>query len=181
MLGHFASGKPLPTTLNTTVSLLASAKQLGRQYPEYWACVQRDLDIDKEALRKHVPGHDFEACGGYWLEGLAPGLGAVGWGHNKKQFEQAIALAIAVAMGVTQLATPSDSSDSLWWCWEGAVDFNECVEQAAKLLEALPPPPPPRSPQNSNAPPHSAGPPPFTVGVATSPPPELRPVSVLGG
>jgi hypothetical protein len=84
MLGLLASAKPLPTTLKTTVCLLASAKQLGRQYPEYGACVQRDLDIDKEAMREHVPGHDFEACGGYWLEGLALGLGAVGFGRNHK-------------------------------------------------------------------------------------------------
>ena len=80
MLGLLASARPLSTSLKTTVGLLASAKQLGRQYPEYGACVQRDLDIDKEALREHV--HDFYACGGYWFEGLA--LGAVGLGHNKK-------------------------------------------------------------------------------------------------
>ena len=71
MVGLLASAKPLPTTLKTMVGLLAPAKQLGRQYPEYGACVQRDLDIDKEALREHVQVHDFEACGGYWLEGLA--------------------------------------------------------------------------------------------------------------
>ena len=178
MVGLLASVKPLPTTLKTMVSLLASAKQLGRQYPEYGACVQRDLDIDKEALREHV--HDFEACGGYWLEGLA--LGAVCMGHINKHLEQAIALAIAVAMGVTQLATPPDCSDwRFCWCWEGVDDFNACVEQAAKLLDALPPPPPPRGPPDSNAPPPPAGPPPFIVGAATLPPPELRPVSVLGG
>ena len=59
-------------------------------------------------MREHVQVNDFGACGGYWLEGIA--LGAVGIGQNRKQWEQAIALAIAVAMGVTQRATPSSWS-----------------------------------------------------------------------
>ena len=147
MDGLLASAKPLPTALTTLAGLLASAKQLGRNYPEYGACVRRDVDIDKEALREHE--HDFKACGGYWFEGLA--LGAVGVGHNKKEWEQAIALAIAVAMAVTQLAPPPDCPD----------DFNACGEQAAKLLDALPPPQPQRGPPDSNAPPPPAGTPPF--------------------
>ena len=81
MDGLLASAKPLPTALTTLALLLASAKQLGRHYPEYGACVRRDVDIDEEALREHA--HDFNACGGYWFEGLA--LGAVGIGHNQKR------------------------------------------------------------------------------------------------
>ena len=132
MHGLLASAKPLPTALTTLAILLASAKQIGRNYPEYGACARRDVDIDKESLREHE--HGFKACGGYWFEELA--LGAVGVGHNKKEWEQAIALAIAVAMAITQLKTPPDCPD----------DFNACVEQAAKLLHALPPPHPPRCP-----------------------------------
>ena len=153
MDGLLASATPLPTALTTLAILLASAKQIGRNYPEYGACARRDVDIDKESLREHE--HGFKACGGYWFEELA--LGAVGVGHNKKEWEQAIALAIAVAMAVTQLKTPQDCPD----------DFNACVEQAAKLLDALPPPHPPRGPPDSSAPPPPAGTPPFTVGAAS--------------
>ena len=157
MLGLLACGKPMPTSLNTTVSLLASAKGLAHQCPEYWACVQRDLSIENEALREHVQVNDFGACGGYWLEGIA--LGAVGIGQNRKQWAQAIALAIAVAIGVTQRATPSNCSDVRMGATQLVDDFSACVEQAAKLLEALPPPPPRLpSPHDSNEPPPPSGP-----------------------
>jgi hypothetical protein len=152
MDGLLASAKQLPTALTTLALLLASAKQSGRHYPEYRACVRRDVDIDAEALREHA--QYFNACGGYWFEGLA--LGAVGIGHNNREWEQAIALAIAVAMAVTQLAAPPDCPD----------DFTACVEQAAKLLDALPPPHPPRGAPDSSAPP----PPCRRVGRASLPP-----------
>ena len=170
MLGLLACGKPMPTSLKTTVSLLASAKELAHQCPEYWACVQRDLSIEKEALREHVQVNDFGACGGYWLEGIA--LGAVGIGQNRKQWAQAIALAIAVAIGVTQRATPSNCSDVRMGATQLVDDFSACVEQAAKLLEALPPPPPRLpSPHDSNAPPPPAGPTALSVGADTPPAP----------
>lgn len=79
MYGLLASAKPLPTALTNLTGVFASAKQLGRNYPEYGACVRRDVDIAKESLREHV--HDFKACGGYWFEELA--LGAVGVGQKK--------------------------------------------------------------------------------------------------
>ena len=101
--------------------------------------------------------NDFGACGGYWLEGIA--LGAVGIGQNRKQWAQAIALAIAVAIGVTQRATPSNCSDVRMGATQLVDDFSACVEQAAKLLEALPPPPPRLpSPHDSNEPPPPSGP-----------------------
>ena len=131
MYGLLASAKPLPTALTNLAGLLATAKQLGHNYPVYGACVCRELDIAKESLREHV--HDFTACGGYWFEEIA--LGAVGVGQNKKEWKQAIALAIAIVMAVKQHKTPPDCPD----------DFKACVKQAAKLLDALSPPQAPRS------------------------------------
>ena len=78
------------------VRLLGRAKQdLRHRHPRLWELIDKQpLDIDSNALCAHQNG--MAACGGYWRGDGQQQVGIVGFGGNRREFEQVLALGMLV-------------------------------------------------------------------------------------
>ena len=78
------------------VRLVGRAKQdLRHRHPRLWELIDKQpLDIDSNALCAHQNG--MAACGGYWRGDGQQQVGIVGFGGNRREFEQVLALGMLV-------------------------------------------------------------------------------------
>ena len=78
------------------VALLGRAKQdLRHFHPRLWELINKQPpDIDSTALCAHQNG--MAACGGYWRGDGQQQVGIVGFGRNRREFGQAMALGMLV-------------------------------------------------------------------------------------